>query len=112
MRRVAASADLPPREAADSDPSGVNAPPLRPLRDKPVQRGYVRGCRAAADYCGVDRKTFRSWRDDVALADGLRGLLKPRIIRGESYYRIANLDRFMDPVNNLADEDLTFHGRN
>ncbi len=111
MRRdhltLAVSSDTP--TSTPATPNG-RAPTLRPI--KPVQRGYLRGCRAAADYCGVDRKTFRSWRDDVALADGLRGLLKPRIIRGESYYRLANLDRFMDPVNNLTDENLTFHGTN
>ena len=36
--------------------------------------------------------------------------LAPRIIRGESYYRMANLDRFMDPPNNVPGADLVFLG--
>lgn len=79
---------------------------------KPAPRGYLRGCRSAAAYLSVDRKTFRSWRDDPQLPDHVRRLLLPRIIRGESYYRVASLDRFMDPVNNIPDEDLFFRGRN
>ena len=77
---------------------------------KPVFRGYLRGCEAAAAYCGVGRKAFRSWRDDPCLPDHLRRLLVPRIIRGDSYYRMSNLDRFMDPINNQPGEDLEFHG--
>ena len=73
-------------------------------------RGYMRGTTAAAAYCGVDRKTFRSWRDDPAQPDLLRKLLTPRIIRGESYYRLSNLDRFMDPTNNMGTEPAYFGG--
>jgi hypothetical protein len=72
-------------------------------------KGYVRGSRAAAEYLDIDRKTFRSWREDQTIADDLRRLLRPRVIRGESYYRIVSLDRFMDPINNIDDE-MTFRG--
>lgn len=75
----------------------------RPQAHKPHIRGYLRGSLASAVYCGVGPKAFRSWRDDPSLPDHLRRLLAPRIIRGDCYYRIANLDRFMDPINNLTD---------
>ena len=38
-------------------------------RSAPAMRGYLKGVRAAATYCGVDRKTFRSWRDDPTLGN-------------------------------------------
>lgn len=80
----------------------------RPTKSMP--RGYVRGSKAAAAYLNVDRKTLRSWRDDPAVPDHLRQLLKPRIIRGESYYRLENLDRFMEPANNVPQDALMFRG--
>ena len=90
-----------------SSPTAEACAASTPPRIKSELRGYVRGSRAAAVYCGVDRKTFRSWRDDPAQSEMLRKLLKPRVIRGESYYRLSNLDRFMDPANNV-DEEPTF----
>lgn len=65
---------------------------------KPALRGYLYGVEAAANYLGVSRSAFRSWRDDPAMPH--RELLQPRIIRGDSYYSIRKLDAFMDPKNN------------
>jgi hypothetical protein len=79
--------------------------PLVPVKEVSAgaPAGYLRGASAAAAYCGVDRKTFRSWRDDPVQPEQLKKLLQPRIIRGESYYKISNIDRFMDPANNAPD---------
>jgi hypothetical protein len=82
----------------------------KPRPGKVGLRGYLRGSGAAAVYCGIGRKAFRSWRDDPCLPDHLRRLLAPRIIRGDCYYRIANLDRFMDPINNVEEESNGFRG--
>lgn len=78
----------------------------KPVRVAPTATlvGYLRGSTAAAAYCGVDRKTFRRWRDDNLQPEQLKKLLQPRIIRGESYYKVTNIDRFMDPANNAPDE--------
>lgn len=70
-------------------------------------RGYLHGSRRAAEYLDIDRQTFRGWRDDTEMAH--RELLQPRIIRGEPYYRIANLDRFMDPANNPPGAEIVDH---
>lgn len=65
-------------------------------------RGYLHGDAEAAKYLGgIDRKTFRRWQDDPDTPQ--RYLLKARIIRGQKYYRISNLDRFMDPALNTQD---------
>jgi hypothetical protein len=62
-------------------------------------RGYIHGDTAAAKYLGLkDRKGLRRWQDDPTLP--LRELLTPRIINGHRYYKVANLDRFMDPALN------------
>ena len=82
---------------SDTSPRNLN---FAVLRQKTEIRGYVRGCRSAAAYLDIDRKTFRSWRDDPVIPESVRRLLQPRIIRGESYYRLENLDRFMSPANN------------
>jgi hypothetical protein len=73
-------------------------------------RGYFRGTRRAAHYLDIDRSTFRKWRDDKEQAH--RELLQPRIISGDPYYRIANLDRFMDPANNAPDAAIVDHTNN
>jgi hypothetical protein len=82
----------------------------RSRRVRPVLRGHVRGAAAAATYLGIDRKTFRNWRDDPEMARA--ELLRPRIIRGDTYYSLRKLDEFMDPENNppgAAIEDHFLH---
>jgi hypothetical protein len=97
--------DIAERIRASRPQAIVPASPPGKVAKAAAPAGYVRGTTAAAAYCNVDRKTFRSWRDDNTQSDQLRKLLQPRIIRGESYYKIANIDRFMDPVNNAPDEE-------
>ncbi len=70
----------------------------RERRSPKVLPGYVRGATNAARYLGIDRRTFNEWRADPEV--GHNELLKPRIIRGEAYYSIEALTRFMDPKNN------------
>ncbi len=70
----------------------------RERRRQKVLPGYVRGATNAAEYLGIDRRTFNQWRDDPEV--GHNEFLKPRIIRGEAYYSIEKLDRFMDPKCN------------
>lgn len=60
-----------------------------------VPRGYLRGGAAAASYLGIDRGTFRDWQNDPDLPGSK--MLRPRIIRGEAYYKISTLDLFMEP---------------
>ena len=90
IRKAAAQADLP---APSNGNRGVND------SSAPI-RGYLRGTAAAGRYCGVNRKAFREWRESVDIAEDLRALLEPRIIHGWPYFRIAKLDRFMEPANN------------
>lgn len=78
-----------------------------PRRAPSFLRGYVHGANAAAAYLGIDRKAFRSWRDDPTLQGA--ELLQPRIIRGEAYYCLAKLDRFMDPGLNPPDATIANH---
>jgi len=78
-----------------------------PRQMRGILPGYVRGSEGAARYLGIDRKTFRSWRDDPEIAR--TELLKPRIIRGEAYYCIERLDRFMDPKNNAPGAAIENH---
>jgi hypothetical protein len=67
-------------------------------------RGYIRGLQAAAAYCGIsDRSTFREWCREFEI--------RPRIIHGQAFFRIATLDRFMDPDSNSEhDEQLFWRG--
>lgn len=70
-------------------------------------RGYFRGSRRAAAFLDIDRQTLRNWRDDPTIAH--RELLQPRIIRGDPYYRISNLEKFMDPANNAPGSEIVNH---
>lgn len=99
----------PRSQSRRARPNGVKPDPARrsaPNR-KPQLRGYLRGSRRAAEYLDIDRQTFRGWRDDTEMAH--RELLQPRIINGDPYYRIANLDRFMDPACNPPGVEIANH---
>ena len=74
---------------------------------RPVLRGYIKGVANAAAYIAIDLKTFRLWRDDPNLTH--RHLLQPRIIRGDTYYSLRNLDAFMDPAKNPPDASIVNH---
>lgn len=64
--------------------------------------GYLQGDAELCRYLGgIDRKTLWRWLHDASLKR--RELLKPRVIRGQKYYRIANVERFMDPALNTED---------
>ena len=91
--------------SAELDRCQAPARPVRPVR--PVLRGYVRGAAGAAAYVGIDRKTFRDWRDDPEMSHAQ--LLRPRIIRGDTYYALRKLDEFMDPDNNPPGAAIEVH---
>lgn len=56
-------------------------------------RGYVRGLTAAAEYCGIsDRGTVKEWFKS--------GGIRPRIINGQAFFKVSDMDRFMSPDSN------------
>lgn len=61
---------------------------------QPLAPRWIRGYRAAARYIGLsDPKTLRNWVIEYNL--------KPRVIKGRSYFDVTELERLMDPTNNI-----------
>lgn len=64
-------------------------------------RGYVRGVKAAANYCGIsDDKTFRDWCRTFCV--------RPRLINGQAYFSLKALDNLMDPAANAPGSEEKF----
>lgn len=53
-------------------------------------RGYIRGLRAAGEYLDMSKNTF----SDFIKEHGMQ----VRRWRGQSYFKITDLDRLMEPV--------------
>lgn len=65
-------------------------------------RGYVHGVAAAAAYLDMDKRTFNKH---------VLPHVRPRLFGGHAYWRIADLDRFMDPDRNPPGAETEFFSR-